>query len=79
MTGPRMPALARVATAALLLASVSGCNHYVAYGAAAGGVAGGASLVTGRNPFYLADKYFGRSCESYSYLDRPTRCVNDPG
>lgn len=79
MTGPCTPALARVVVTALLLAALSGCNHYVAYGAAAGGVVGGASLVTGRNPFYLADKYFGPSCESFSYFDRPTRCVNDPG
>lgn len=71
--------LPRIAAATLLLAALAGCNHYVAYGAAAGGVVGGASLATGRNPFYLADKYFGRSCESYSYLDRPSRCVNDPG
>lgn len=72
----RVSTLVRLTAAALLLAALAGCNHYVA----AGGVAvGGASLATGRNPFYLADKYFGRSCSSYSYMDRPVRCVNNPG
>lgn len=74
----RVSTLVRIAAATVLLAALAGCN-YVTYGAVAGGVAGGASLATGRNPFYLADKYFGRSCASYSYMDRPVRCVNDPG
>ncbi len=78
MTRPHSTAhgLFRLTAAALLLATLSGCNHYLVAGSA---VTLGPSVVTGRSPFYLMDKYFGRSCTDYTYFDRPVRCVNDNG
>lgn len=69
-------ALIRIAAAALALSALAGCNPYVWGGTAAASYVG-PQVVTGRNTFYLLDKYFGRSCEDYSYFDRPVRCVND--
>ncbi len=80
MTRPHPTArgLFRLTAAAVLVATLAGCNHYVVAGSAAA-VTLGPSVVTGRNPFYLMDKYFGRSCADYTYFDRPVRCVNDNG
>lgn len=66
----------RVAAAALAVSALAGCNPYVWGGTAAASYAAPQAL-TGRSPFYLIDKYFGRACEDYTYFDRPVRCVND--
>lgn len=69
--------LARIAAVALAVAAAAACSPLEA-GIGAASLAG-PQAATGRNTFYLVDKYFGRSCSDVSYFDRPVRCVNDPG
>lgn len=73
---PIVHGVLRLTGAALILATLAGCNPYVWGGTAA---MGGPQLVTGRNTFYNIEKYFGRSCADYTYFDRPVRCANDRG
>ena len=71
--------LLRLTAAAVVLATLAGCNTTYLVAGSAAAVTLGPSVVTGRNPFYLMDKYFGRSCADYTYFDRPVRCANDNG
>lgn len=66
----------RLLCAGAIAAGLSGCGIANPYWTAGTVALAGPQTVTGRNSFYWTERLFGRSCDSYTIYDLPTRCIN---